>query len=439
MAEFTEFEEDNIVLLALDSPDFFYRIASFIKPEYFDSDVNQYIITNYIEFYEKYDDIPSREALKDIIYKELKGDDELAEPVMEVLEKEINPSDSKYIRSEVVKWAKQRQLSMLYDEDVIQNIKDGNIEVVEQIVESAASITDVVIEPFKFFDDVDALFIEDAKEHFTTGFTRLDEHFHDAKGPARREVFIWVAPTGVGKSIMLVNTALVNVLQGKNVLHISLENSEKVTGHRYMGAFTNIPIALKNKKEEDIKDKLRKVKASADGGDLFITYFPTDTVSVREVELTIKELKRQHGFVPDVLVVDYLECLLSKNPFKNKDEYGRQKAVSAELRALAATTNTCLFSASQTNRGGAKSADEGTNINLDNLAESFGKAMPTDYVVSINQSQKQYEGTEGQSHIGHVRFFVAKNRNGPKFKVINAKINYSTMKSVQEEIKDDDD
>lgn len=249
----------------------------------------------------------------------------------------------------------------------------------------------------------------------------------------------WYYTSGIisHNSILLVNTAISNILKGKKVLHISLENSEKVTGHRYMGAFTNIPIALKSKKEEEIKLKSRKIKASSGNGELFIIYFPTDTISVREIELSIKELKRQHGFVPDVLVVDYLECLLSKNPYKNKDDYSRQKSVSSELRALAAITNTYLASASQTNRGGAKSADEGHNLNLDNLAESFGKAMPTDYVISINQSQKQYnDNGSNESHIGHVRFFIAKNRNGPKFKVVNGKINYATMKTIQEDVQD---
>jgi len=436
--EFTEFEEEQIVLLALDSPDFFYRIARFMQPGYFESDIHQYIMTSYLEYYEKFDDVPTKEVLKNLIYRELKSDDELAEPVIDVLNKEIDPRNSKYIRDTVVKWARIKQLAELYDEEVMEAVNDGQIESVEEIFEKAMAISDVVIKPFRFFEDVDELFIEDEREYYTSGFTRLDGFIHDNRGPARREVFIWVAPTGVGKSIMLVNTAVANILDGKNVLHVSLENSEKVTGHRYLGAFTDMAIANRKVKEEQMKDKLRKISLSDGSGDLFITYFPTDTISVREIELTITELKRHHGFVPDVIVVDYLECLISKNPYKNREEYSRQKAVSAELRQLAAVTNTMLYSASQTNRSGSTSADNNENINLDKLAESFGKAMPLDYVVSINQSQRQYQSDSdsSNSHIGHVRFFFAKNRNGPKFKVVNARINYATMKALQEQASD---
>lgn len=389
MAEFTEFEEDQIVLLAIESPDFFYRIAKFMKPDYFDVEVNQYIMSTYLEYYEEYDATPTKEVLKNIMYKELNQDDDLASPVMAVIDAELDFRNSKYIRKNVISWAKTKQLSMLYHEDVMTQIKEGNSDSVEQILEDAAAISEVVIIPFKFFEDVDELFIEDSRDYFTSGFSRVNEMIHDGNGPARREVFTWVAPTGVGKSIMLVNTSVMNVLEGKNVLHISLENSEKITGHRYLGAFTEIPIAARKKKQVAMKDKLRKIKIDSEG-ELYIIYFPTDTVSVREIDVALKDLKRQQGFVPDVLVIDYLECLISKNPYKNREEYTRQKAVSAEMRALAATTNTVLFTASQTNRSGSKAADEDKNINLDQLAESFGKAMPMDYVCSINQSQQDY-------------------------------------------------
>lgn len=436
MTEFTEFEEEQIILLALDSPDFFYRIARFIDSKYFESDKHQYIMATYLDYYKCFDDVPTRDALKNIIYKELRSDDDLAEPIIEILNKDIDYKNSKYIRDLVVKWARIKQLSELYSEEVMSSISSGDIADVESIIDKAMSISDVVIKPFKFFDDLDELFIEDEREYFTCGFSRLDNFIHDGRGPARREVYIWVAPTGVGKSIMLVNTAVANVLDGKNVLHITLENSEKITGHRYLGAFTEIAIANRSSKEEQMKHKLNKIRLSENSGELFITYFPTDTVTVRELELTVTELKRHHGFVPDVIVVDYLECLLSKIKEKNREDYSRQKSVSSELRTLASVTNTMVFSASQTNRLGSTSADNDQNINLDKLAESFGKAMPLDYVVSINQSQSQYQGDNEGSHIGSVRFFFAKNRNGPKNKIVNAKIDYSIMKAVQDQVSD---
>lgn len=440
--EFTQFEEEQIILLALDNPDFFYRIARFMEPKYFEVDQNQYIMATYIDYYKDYDDVPTREVLKNIIYKELRSDSELADPVIEILNKEIDYRNSRYIRNLVVKWARVKQLSELYDEDVMESIRDGDVSKIDNIIDKATAISDVAIRPFRFFEDLDELFIEDEKEHFTCGFSRIDKLIHDGRGPARKEAFIWIAPTGVGKSIMLVNTSVANVLDGKNVLHVTLENSEKITGHRYLGAFTEMAIANRSIKENQMKEKLNKIKLSEDSGDLFITYFPTDSITVREIELTVTELRRHYSFNPDVIVVDYLECLLSKESVKNKEEYSKQKSVSSELRWLGSITDTMIFSASQTNRAGASSSDKndddgGNLINLDKIAESFGKAMPLDYVVSINQSQSQYQGDSNEgSHISNVKLFFAKNRNGPKYKVINAKINYAIMKAFQDQIAD---
>lgn len=435
MPEFTLFEEHQIILLALDNPDFFHRIIRFMKPEYFDDDVNQYLMTILIDYYEKYELTPPKDVVKNIVYDDLKTDDELSEPVISLLDEEIDIRGVPYIKDKILNWAKHKQLSMLYNDDIIDAARNGDLETVEQVINDAHSISDVIIKPLVFFDDVSELFHESEYEHYTTGFTALDDKIHDGRGPARKEVFLWIAPTGVGKSIMLVNTSIANTMNGKNVLHITLENSEKVTGHRYLGAFTDIPIAYRKQDthKSRMEDKIRKIKSSGNSGELYILYFPTDSVSTREIELSVKELDKIYSFKPDMIVIDYLECLLSKNSYKNKEDYTRQKSVANEIRSLAAVTNTFVASASQTNRSGSSSADEDKNINLDKIAESYGKAMPTDYIVSINQSSKDYGASNGDSHIGHVRFYTAKNRNGPKNDVIQATINYLTMKAEQEE------
>jgi hypothetical protein len=234
-------------------------------------------------------------------------------------------------------------------------------------------------------------------------------------------------------SLVMVNTSIANVMMGRNVLHVSLENDEKVTGNRYLGAFTNSPIRTRIEKKELLKESIRKIRTSTTS-DLYILFFPTDTISVDAIEIAVKDLKRQYNFTPDVLCVDYLECLLSRVNSKNKDDYGRQKAVSSEFRALVAKTNTFGVTASQTNRSSV--GGEGGPINLDKLAESFGKSMPLDYCISINQNNEEYTGNNqdghAQSHVGRFRFFMAKNRNGRKGFVVNSSVNYATMKVMED-------
>ncbi|MCK9281689.1 MAG: hypothetical protein M0P71_13770 [Melioribacteraceae bacterium] len=433
MAEFSKFEEENIILLALESPEFFHRIASFMKPEYFVSDEAQYLMKVYCECYEKYSEVPTREMVKNMVYKDLSVDDPISKPIIEIIDRELDPRNAPFIKDHIIKWAKQKQISMLYDDSVMEKIKNGDFESIEKIFDDASKISDVIIKPFNFFKDVDQLFEVQERDYFTCGFPRIDREIHD-KGPCRREVLAWVAPTGVGKSILLVNTSIANTIMGRNVLHISLENDERVTGNRYLGAFTNSPIRTRFDKKDLIKEQIRKIKTSTES-ELFILFFPTDTVSVDAIEIAIKDLNKHYNFIPDVLCVDYLECLLSKTNSKNKDDYTRQKAVAAEFRALIAKTNTFGITASQSNRSSVGGSEP---INVDKLAESYGKAMPLDYILSINQNNEEYTGNnrdgQSQSHVGRFRLFMAKNRNGRKGFTVNASVNYATMKVVEDAV-----
>ena len=432
MEEFSKFEEENIILLALDSPEFFHKIASFMKPEYFASDEAQFVMKIVSDFYLKFDNVPTKEMVKNLVYKDLSVDDPVSKPIIDILDRNIDPRDSPFIRDHIINWAKRKQISMLYDDEVMEKIKAGDFETIEEIFNDAAKINDVIIKPFNFFKDVDKLFEVNERDSFTTGFPRVDKEIHD-KGPWRREVLSFIAPTGVGKSLILANTSISNLLMGRNVLHISLENDEIVTGNRYLGAFTNSPIKTRFDKKEILKEQLKKIKSSTNA-ELYIVFFPTDTITVDTIEQTIKDLKYQCNFIPDVLCLDYLECLLSRVNSKNKDDYTRQKAVATEFRTLTAKTNTFGATASQTNRSSVK-GDDGP-INLDKMSESYGKSMPTEYIISLNQTQQEYAGNnqdgQAQSHIGHLRLFMAKNRNGRKGFTVNASVNYATMKAIED-------
>ena len=88
-------------------------------------------------------------------------------------------------------------------------------------------------------------------------------------------------------------------------------------------------------------------------------------------------------------------------------------------RGLAKNEEVLIYTATQTNRGGM---DGDRPIDLNKSAESFGKQFALDYVVSLNQSMDERSQNPAQ-----LRFFVAKNRNGPKHVTITCEIDYTTM------------
>ena len=152
---------------------------------------------------------------------------------------------------------------------------------------------------------------------------------------------------------------------------------------------------------------------------LLIYEFPPDECSVDHIYALIDNLKRKEGWKPDVVIIDYLDLMVSRNAPYNSDDYTRQKHVATELRGLAKNENVLVFTATQTNRSGGEG---GQPIDLSKTAESYGKQFALDYVISLNQSLE-----DKLERPPRIRFYVAKNRNGPKNEMITCEINYDTM------------
>jgi replicative DNA helicase len=145
-----------------------------------------------------------------------------------------------------------------------------------------------------------------------------------------------------------------------------------------------------------------------------------DECSVSHVYALLDNLKRTKGWKPDVIILDYMDLMVSRVADYNKTDYDRQKHVANEIRGLAKNENVLVFTATQTNRSGAMGEEL---ADLNKAAESFAKQFSLDYIVSLNQSDSDRKATPHP----RIRFFIAKNRNGPKHEQVECEIEYDKM------------
>jgi replicative DNA helicase len=419
--------EAAIISLCLDQPEFYHAVGQHVEPKHFEQLETQYVFALIQKAYKEHEIVPNRDILIDIARKDLSVDDHY-QPVLNLITRESDPREIPIIKDRLIDWVRSRAYALLYDEGAIQAYESGNYDVLNEIVEKAQRVSDVSQQGVWFFDRIEMLFKEDAEPRFTTGFTRLDRYLNEG-GPTRGDVTCFMAPTGVGKSIMLVNVGVANIRNGKNVLHITLELSTFKTMLRYMGAFTKKHLVDRMEQQGSIREELLKIKHSVDSR-LVIYEFPPDDISVNTIYQIVDWLHKYKRWIPDVILVDYLDLMLSRREYNNKEDYVRQKRISTEIRGLAKNTGTCVFTATQTHRQAEsdsyrnKKSSADQNIGLSKIAESYGKAMPLDYIISMNQSGEMYSA-------GQIRLYVIKNRNGPKFKTINTNVNYANMKMEQ--------
>lgn len=420
---FKHFQEEAIISLVLDHPDFFLAVMDFIKPEHFNRIEVRWVMAEILNLYEKYNAIPTRGILKEYLENVITEDDPYEE-IFRIVDRKSDYREVPIVKDMLLAWAKKKAFGLIYTPQAIEAYKEGNYEAIETLFNEANKIVDFNDSTgFWFFENLELLFKENLIEHRTTGFPRLDKVLNNG-GPSPKEVVCWLAPTNVGKSILLCNNAMSSLKgmgpggqEGQDVLLITFELDVYKTAMRCLASSVNIPIDQLILHQEMAKRTIRSIQSTYKKR-FYLYELPPDECSVNHIYSLLSNLKRTQGWKPDTIIIDYMDLMVSKNKSYNKDDYTRLKHVAAEVRGLAKNENALVFTATQTNRGGM----EGGLIDMSKTAESFGKQFALDYVISLNQSQDERNQDPAQ-----MRFFVAKNRNGPKNLTITCEINYKTM------------
>ena len=203
---------------------------------------------------------------------------------------------------------------------------------------------------------------------------------------------------------------------------MSLEMSEDKIAQRFDSVMTLIPQAqLKDISTQlRVQERLSIFRTNFPGSRLVIKEFPTGTATVNTIRALLVQLRNYEEFVPDVIVVDYLELLRPVR--ENQHEYQAQQRIAEELRGLSMESKVLVWTATQTNRQGRS-----VKIITDaELGDSYGKIRTCDFAVSLNQSEEEFDN-------GTMRAYVVKSRNGrPRF-TVPMEVDYNVLRMSEGE------
>lgn len=194
---FGSYQEEAIVSLALDHPEFFTAVGRFLKPSMFGRLECQWVMAEILNCFEKYEVVPTRQLLRDKVLRNM-TEDEPFEDVLEIIARKSNPREVPMIKDTLLQWAKDKAFGLLYGDDAQDAYVRGDYEHLEKIVQDANRIADVGQRGFWFFEQFPILFEPDVIDHRTTGFPSLDRYLNNG-GPSPKEVLCWLAATNVGK------------------------------------------------------------------------------------------------------------------------------------------------------------------------------------------------------------------------------------------------
>ena len=282
-------------------------------------------------------------------------------------------------------------------------IGKGNYAEVERQVREAILISLQSDLGTNYFEDPRArlLSIKDKNGQISTGWKTVDDKLYG--GINRGEMTIWCAGSGVGKSLFLQNSAINLAKQGLNVVYISLELSEGLTGMRMDSMLTEIGTRdiFRNLDTVEIKVK----QAGFKSGDLYVKQISQGS-TCNDIKVYLKNYEIERKRKPDVLIVDYLDLVFPNNKQINpSDLFVKDKFVTEEMRGLAVEGKMICITASQLNRSAVEEQEHSHAM----ISGGLSKIQTADNVISIfasaamkerGQYQIQFLKTRSSSGVG---------------------------------------
>jgi len=375
------------------------QMSEVINVDFFDLKYLKFLADRYFKYHGKYKDFPTLQLLVSIIRDDLKtgNDTVLRDQIIEYLQRiRHNPDmgDLEYVKEKALDFCKKQAFRGAL-EQAVDLIQTDKFDSVMDLMRTALSVGTTPSIGHDLFEDMEARFVTVSRHPVPTGMEALDQKGILNGGLGRGEIGVVAAPTGVGKSHMLVNRGAAAVKRGKNVIHYTFELTENGTGLRYDSNLCMIPSNEITERSDEVRDAYAEMEGL---GRLIIKEYPTGAATVQTLRSHIEKLSLK-GFIPDLLVIDYADIMRSSRQYDSMRH--ELKKVYEDLRNLAMEKQIPIWTASQSNRESASS----DIVGLENMSESYGKAQVADVVISISRKP-----TEKASGLG--RIFIAKNRAG---------------------------
>jgi archaellum biogenesis ATPase FlaH len=205
-------------------------------------------------------------------------------------------------------------------------------------------------------------------------------------GLSKKTLNVVLAGTGVGKSLFMCHVAASTLMQGKNVLYITMEMAEERIAERIDANLMNIGMdELKIIDKDLYSSRFSKVSKKTQGK-LIIKEYPTAGAHSGHFKALMEELKQKKKFVPDMVIIDYLNICSSSRMKQgaNVNSYTYIKSIAEELRGLAVEYAVPILSATQTTRSGFSNTD----VELTDTSESFGLPATVDFMFALISSEE---------------------------------------------------
>ena len=399
--------ESAILTNLLQNEEYTRKVLPFLKTDYFTNNADKIVYDSVNEFVNKYNSLPSKEALS-IELQEVKINEEEFKEAMELLDdisKETEEyTDLSWLLDTTEKFCQDKAIynAVVESIGILDDKKSSNDKgIIPDILSDALSVS--------FDPHVGHVYLDDSDDRYDF-YHRVEEripfdleYFNKITkgGLPQKTLNICLAGTGVGKSLFMCHVASSCLSQNQNVLYITLEMAEEKIAERIDANLLDIGVDDLHALSKSMYDKRMENLRKTTKGKLIVKEYPTASANVNHFRALLNELNLKRSFVPDIIFVDYFNICTSSRikAGANVNSYTYIKSIAEELRGMAVENKIPIVSATQTTRSGYSNTDVG----LEDTSESFGLPATADLMFAIIS-------TEQMEELGQIMVKQLKNR-----------------------------
>ena len=409
----------KLVHTFIEDKEFFKDLSSIIDQNMFTHPQLKIIVGELKNYYEKREQVPSYDTME-IILSERSFSEIEKEEYLSNLKKihSIKDEDREYIKDLSLKFFKQQNIIKTANE-ILRIAGDGNTERYEQCVELLSqALNQGTHTEFgsTVFEGLGETLSDDYRTPIPTGVDKLDECLEGGLG--KGELGVIIGSSSFGKTSL--TTAMAshaatykcshNNNRGYKVLQIVFEDRIKQIQRKHIGRITEIEAKDLSKPEikSVVEEKLRNFKDKEIlEENLRIVRFPSGEITASKLERFLKKMINS-GFKPDMMIVDYFECLEHVSDGKTANEWEKEGKTMRKLESMAAEFDMAIWIPTQ----GTRDSVNMELVTMDKAGGSFKKIQIAHIVVSIARTMEDIEANKAT-------IALLKNRAGKSGKVFN--------------------
>jgi replicative DNA helicase len=366
------------------------KVIPFIKPEYFEDQNQKIVFEEILKFVQEYNQPATKEVLCIEVEKRQDINDTTFKEITNlIVNLEDITSEFNWLVDTTEKWCRDRAIYLALMESI--HIADGkddkkNRDSIPSILSDALAVS--------FDTHIGHDYLLDYEQRYESYHKKEEkiefdlEYFNKITkgGLPNKTLNIALAGTGVGKSLFMCHVAASVLLQGRNVLYITLEMAEERIAERIDANLLNVPIQdIAELPKKMFENKVTSLSKKTQGT-LIIKEYPTASAHSGHFKALLNELALKKSFRPDIIFIDYLNICASSRYRGNSNinSYTFVKSIAEELRGLAVEFNVPIVSATQTTRSGYGSSD----VELTDTSESFGLPATADLMFALISTEE---------------------------------------------------